>query len=169
MMRILALQTTVPACRLCGAYRSSTSRKLACVPCGPRCLYAPPFSLVTLAVQNSALTLIMHYSRISIPPSRAYSAATAVLMNEILKGLISLTIAFTRIDPTIYTHDLAQAPYHPLVSRWDPRSLSCRLRKLFKDIFSPDCWKLSIPAILYGKSSSIYCSFLLDGAFSYPK
>ncbi|KAF8350637.1 nucleotide-sugar transporter-domain-containing protein [Amanita rubescens] len=106
-------------------------------------------SLVTLAVQNSALTLIMHYSRISTPPSRAYSAATAVLMNEILKGLISLTIAFARIDPVIYAHDSAQAPYHVLVGRFDPRSVSYRLRKLFKDIFSPDCWKLSIPAILY--------------------
>ncbi|KAK2466853.1 hypothetical protein APHAL10511_001111 [Amanita phalloides] len=106
-------------------------------------------SLVTLAVQNSALTLIMHYSRISTPPSRAYSAATAVLMNEILKGLISLTIAFTRIDPTIYAHDTGQAPHHVLVGHWNPRLVSCRLRKLFKEIFSPDCWKLSIPAILY--------------------
>ncbi|KAF8623538.1 hypothetical protein AX15_006314 [Amanita polypyramis BW_CC] len=106
-------------------------------------------SLVTLAVQNSALTIIMHYSRISTPPSRAYSAATAVLMNEILKGLISFTIAFARIDPFIYAHDSAQAPYYALVSRWSLRALSSRLRRLVKDIFGPDCWKLSIPAILY--------------------
>ncbi|KII88411.1 hypothetical protein PLICRDRAFT_110757 [Plicaturopsis crispa FD-325 SS-3] len=76
-------------------------------------------SLVTLAVQNSLLTIIMHYSRVSTPPSRAYSAATAVLMNELLKGSISLAIAFTRIEP------------FPM------------------EVFSADCWKLSIPAILY--------------------
>ncbi|TFK42507.1 nucleotide-sugar transporter-domain-containing protein [Crucibulum laeve] len=95
-------------------------------------------SLITLAVQNSALTIIMHYSRVSTPSSRAYSAATAVLMNEILKGLISLVIAFVRID-TGYPHDMVQAP----------SSILTRLRKLSRDVFSQDCWKLSIPAILY--------------------
>ncbi|KAF9013896.1 nucleotide-sugar transporter-domain-containing protein [Cyathus striatus] len=98
-------------------------------------------SLVTLAVQNSALTIIMHHSRVSMPPSRAYSAATAVLMSEILKGFISLVIAFARIDPSTqssYAHESAQA-----------LSLPGRVRKLYRDIFSTDCWKLSIPAILY--------------------
>ncbi|KAF8636709.1 hypothetical protein AX17_003512 [Amanita inopinata Kibby_2008] len=106
-------------------------------------------SLVTLAVQNSALTIIMHYSRISTPPSRTYSAATAVLMNEILKGVISLIIAFTRTDPLTHPHDSVQAPYHVLAGRWTPTMFSNRVRRLFRDIFSPDCWKLSIPAILY--------------------
>ncbi|PFH54282.1 hypothetical protein AMATHDRAFT_556 [Amanita thiersii Skay4041] len=106
-------------------------------------------SLVTLAVQNSALTIIMHYSRISTPPSLAYSAATAVLMNEILKGLISLMVAFTRVDPLFHPHDSEQAPYHVLGERWNPRSLSSRVRRLSREVFSPDCWKLSIPAILY--------------------
>ncbi|KAF9454563.1 nucleotide-sugar transporter [Macrolepiota fuliginosa MF-IS2] len=102
-------------------------------------------SLVTLAVQNSALTLIMHYSRVSTPSSRMYSAATAVLMNEILKGLISLVIAFTRLDAGHASmYDMAQAPY-PVGSR----SLVSRIRRLWRDVFSPDCWKLSIPAILY--------------------
>ncbi|KAJ7940550.1 nucleotide-sugar transporter-domain-containing protein [Mycena leptocephala] len=84
-------------------------------------------SLVTLAVQNSMLTLIMHYSRVSTPPSRTYSAATAVLMNEILKGSVSLLIAFLRLDVT----------------------LGARIKRLAQDVFSQDCWKLSIPAILY--------------------
>jgi UDP-sugar transporter A1/2/3 len=30
-----------------------------------------------------------------------------------------------------------------------PRTLLCRFRTLGKEVFSPDCWKLSIPAILY--------------------
>jgi UDP-sugar transporter A1/2/3 len=99
---------------------------------------------VTLAIQNSALTLIMHYSLVSTPPSRTYSAATAVLLNEILKGAISLAIAYSRVDTSGHS-----SPY-PLDVSQAPGSYS-RARKLFWDIFSPDCWKLSIPAILYGK------------------
>ncbi|KAF7363515.1 hypothetical protein MSAN_01007800 [Mycena sanguinolenta] len=106
-------------------------------PAGPS-VYGIPLkylSLVTLAVQNSALTLIMHYSRVSTPPSRAYSPATAVLMNEILKGSISLLIAFWRIDA-------------PSTDR-QAFGVVGRVKKLAGDVFSPDCWKLSIPAILY--------------------
>ena len=104
--------------------------------------------LVTLAVQNSALTLIMHYSRVSASSSRIYSAATAVLMNELFKGLISLVIAFIRMDVGSM-YDLTQTSF----SAGD-RGVVVRLRKLWKEIFSPDCWKLSIPAILYGAFSS---------------
>jgi solute carrier family 35 (UDP-sugar transporter), member A1/2/3 len=107
-----------------------------------------PRRLVTLAIQNSALTIIMHYSRVSMPPSRTYSAATAVLMNEILKGSISLIIAFTRIDLSSY--EMAQAPLLP-GQRPSSQTFLLRLRRLWKDVWSPDCWKLSIPAILYGK------------------
>ncbi|KAF7305089.1 hypothetical protein MKEN_01224000 [Mycena kentingensis (nom. inval.)] len=88
-------------------------------------------SLVTLALQNSMLTLIMHYSRVSTPPESAYSPATAVLMNEVLKGSISLLIAFSRIEST------------------SSDGLGSRIKRLGGDVFSPDCWKLSIPAILY--------------------
>ncbi|KAG6917956.1 hypothetical protein DXG01_017140 [Tephrocybe rancida] len=98
-------------------------------------------SLVTLAIQNSMLTLIMHHSRVSTPPSLTYSAATAVLMNEVLKGIISLVIAYLRIE---HHNDASQAAGLP----WSVRAR--RLRKLGNGIFSPDCWKLSIPAILYG-------------------
>jgi len=105
------------------------------------------YRLVTLAIQNSALTLIMHYSRVSTAPSRAYSAATAVLLHEIIKGAISLAIAYARIDTSL---DLPQAAG----SRWVPIFL--RIRKLGLDIFSPDCWKLSIPAILYGMPHHLY-------------
>ncbi|KAF8077871.1 nucleotide-sugar transporter-domain-containing protein [Lyophyllum atratum] len=67
-------------------------------------------SLVTLAIQNSMLTLIMHHSR-NIPS------------------------------------DGPQAAGLPWTSKANLSTF--RLRKLSKDIFSPDCWKLSIPAILY--------------------
>ncbi|KAF8163372.1 nucleotide-sugar transporter-domain-containing protein [Crassisporium funariophilum] len=105
-------------------------------------------SLVTLAVQNSALTIIMHYSRVSTPASRTYSAATAVLMNEILKGSISLVIAFSRIDASSTSYEMAQAPFTP-GQRPYSQTFFVRLRKLYREVFSPDCWKLSIPAILY--------------------
>lgn len=87
----------------------------------------------------------MHYSRVSTPPSRAYSAATAVLLNELLKFSISLVIAFSRTDRTISTEPSFDAP-----SPWSPRSILSRSRALSKELFSRDCWKLSIPAILYG-------------------
>ncbi|KAF8643885.1 hypothetical protein AX16_008901 [Volvariella volvacea WC 439] len=99
-------------------------------------------SLVTLAIQNSMLTLIMHYSRVSSAPSQTYSAATAVLMNEILKGTISLVIAFLNIDPSTLV-GTSGAP------SWHPRVCMLRAQKLYRDVFSSDCWKLSIPAILY--------------------
>lgn len=105
-----------------------------------------------MAIQNSALTIIMHYSRVSVPPSHRYSAATAVLMNEILKGAISLIIALIRTDISAY--DLVQAP---LLSGQNSYSqiYTFRLRKLWKEVWSPDCWKLSIPAILYGKNITL--------------
>jgi solute carrier family 35 (UDP-sugar transporter), member A1/2/3 len=89
------------------------------VSCGER-------SLMTLAIQNAALTIIMHTSRTTIPPSRQYSAASAVLLNELLKGSISLAIAVSRVEPK-------RSPF----------------RRVARDVFSPDCWKLAIPAILY--------------------
>ncbi|KAG2142232.1 uncharacterized protein EDB93DRAFT_1252293 [Suillus bovinus] len=106
-------------------------------------------SLVTLAVQNSLLTLIMHYSCVSISPSQSYSAPTAVLLNELLQGFISLAIAFTRINHvTPYMSDTPQLPL--TVSRfWHPAKVLLHVRRLGREVFSPDCWKLSIPAILY--------------------
>lgn len=104
-------------------------------------------SLVTLAVQNSLLTIIMHYSRVSIPPSQSYSAPAAVLLNELLKGSISLAIAFCQIDP--YASDTPQLGL--TTGRfWNSSKILLRMRRLVREVFSPDCWKLSIPAILYG-------------------
>lgn len=101
---------------------------------------------MTLAVQNATLTLIMHYSRVSAPPSQTYSAAAAVLVTEVLKGTISLFVAFTRLDAP------AQYPGLAPVSQWSPWALLLRGRRLAREVFRADCWKLSIPAILYGKS-----------------
>lgn len=85
----------------------------------------------------------MHYSRVSIHPDLAYSPATAVLLNELLKGSISLLIAFV------------SSPHFR-----NPRSnvfaqVPVALHSLFFAIFSPDSWKLSIPAILYVVQNSL--------------
>ncbi|WWC89120.1 uncharacterized protein L201_004038 [Kwoniella dendrophila CBS 6074] len=115
-------------------------------------------SLITLALQNAFLTIIMHYSRISTAPGKTYSAATAVLLNELLKGSISVIIALKRID----TNMLNSAP-PPVYSeksssrnsdrRSPPSAFSMfqtsRLTALRKAVLSPDCYKLSVPAILY--------------------
>ncbi|KZT11320.1 uncharacterized protein LAESUDRAFT_642341 [Laetiporus sulphureus 93-53] len=112
------------------------SQNIVPVVCGMPLKYV---SLVTLAVQNALLTLIMHYSRVSAAPSETYSAAAAVLTTELLKGSISLVVAFTRLDCSSL----------PSTSPWNPRTLLYRFRRLGKEVFRPDCWKLSIPAILY--------------------
>ncbi|KAH9005041.1 nucleotide-sugar transporter-domain-containing protein [Lactarius hatsudake] len=91
-------------------------------------------SLVTLAVQNAALSIVMHYSRVSTPPSLSYSPASAVLLNEILKGSISFGIALWRVSGSE-----ARRPFN----------------QLLHEIFSPDCWKLSIPALLYVVQNSL--------------
>ncbi|GJE90722.1 UDP-galactose transporter [Phanerochaete sordida] len=104
-------------------------------------------SLVTLAVQNAALTLIMHWSRVSAAPSHTYSAAAAVLMVELLKGSISLVVAFSRLDSYAPQYQpLGQQSSTSLLNPWVWLS---RFRRLGKEVFRSDCWKLSIPAILY--------------------
>ncbi|KAH9958290.1 nucleotide-sugar transporter-domain-containing protein [Russula dissimulans] len=94
----------------------------------------------------------MHYSRVSMPPSRAYSAASAVLATELLKGLISLIIALIRARPSSSQHTfvLPSPPSNRLASSpLNPRVFLDRCKTLGKEVFRPDCWKLSIPAILY--------------------
>ena len=96
----------------------------------------------------------MHYSRVSVAPSRTYSAAAAVLLNELLKGAVSVVIALQKIDV-----DMLNSISH---SEKDPRSLNrptpsripsylhmSRIRNLTKQVLSPDCYKLAVPAILY--------------------
>ncbi|KWU46543.1 nucleotide-sugar transporter [Rhodotorula sp. JG-1b] len=118
-------------------------------------------SLVTLTVQNSALTIVLHYSRISVPKDKSYSAASAVLLNELLKGAISLSIAFR--NAVAGTANAAGRSYAKLEggeddhyrkgvasgSAWDMERVQAGGRKLLSEVFSRDCWKLSIPACLY--------------------
>ena len=83
----------------------------------------------------------MHYSRVSIPPSQAYSPASAVLLNEILKGLISFFVA------VIQVFNSKESPCR--------KSLPLAIRHVCYEIFSTDSWKLSIPAVLYVIQNSL--------------
>lgn len=115
-----------------------------------------------MALQNAFLTIIMHYSRILTPPNRTYSAAAAVLMNELLKGSISVLIALKRIDDSWTSSSQSNWPERDLMGAEKPASQPARavrkgcsmfalsrLNALRRSVFSPDCYKLAVPAILY--------------------
>src|SRR5258706_2699747 len=91
----------------------------------------------------------MHYSRVSTSPDKAYSAASAVLINEVLKGSISLTDAFSRTPPASAIP--GKTTQGPLMYNAEPTPfvLAYRARRVAREVFSSDCWKLSIPVILY--------------------
>ncbi len=81
----------------------------------------------------------MHFSRI-MPPvgGHRYSPSTAVLLSEIIKLSVSLTMALYDI------------------STIDPSSPATVLfRRLRSAVFSGDSWKLVIPAMLYTLSNSL--------------
>lgn len=109
-------------------------------------------SLVTLAVQNASLSIVMHYSRVSTPAHLSYSPAAAVLLGEILKGSISFVIALWKAY---------QADLHISSRKSFPGFLtsifpwSGPFRQVCSDVFSADCWKLSIPALLYVVQNSL--------------
>lgn len=85
----------------------------------------------------------MHYSRVSIPASQAYSPATAVLLNELLKGSISFLVALVRVLNS------SDAAGRSLVGVW------VAFRRVCREVLSGDCWKLSIPAVLYVIQNSL--------------
>lgn len=85
----------------------------------------------------------MHYSRVSIPAAQSYSPATAVLLNELLKGSISFVIALFRVAAASDVSGLGLAGWF------------YALKRVCREIFSPDCWKLSIPALLYVIQNSL--------------
>ncbi|KAK0707950.1 UDP-galactose transporter [Lasiosphaeris hirsuta] len=103
---------------------------------GPKVLGIPmkQASLITLTFQNSALILIMHYSRIMNPPGdHRYFASTAVFLNEVIKLAISLTFA-------IYEVSRSLAPQTPATVLFE---------QIYNSVFSGDGWKLAIPGVLY--------------------
>lgn len=111
------------------------------------------YSLVTLAVQNAALSIVMHYSRVSTPPALSYSPASAVLLNELLKGSISFVIALARVRD-VADQDWSRKSLGGIIASL-PYPWTSSFQQLCGEIFSLDCWKLSIPAILYVVQNSL--------------
>ncbi|KAG9245581.1 udp-galactose transporter-like protein [Calycina marina] len=97
-------------------------------------------SLITLTFQNSALILILHYSRI-MPQANGhrYLTSTAVSLNEVIKLAISLTIALYDISRSL-------PPSTPATVLFE---------QLYMSVFSGDGWKLAIPATLYTLQNSL--------------
>lgn len=106
-------------------------------------LYGVPMkhvSLITLTFQNSALILIMHYSRIMpLDGGQRYFTSTAVFLNEVIKLALSLTIALYDISRTL-------PPSTPATVLFE---------HLYNSVFSGDGWKLAIPALLYTLQNSL--------------
>ncbi|CAK7218126.1 UDP-galactose transporter Gms1 [Sporothrix bragantina] len=97
-------------------------------------LFGLPMKQVSL-ITNSALTLILHYSRImpGVPGDHRYFASTAVFLNEVLKLAISLTFSIYEVSRTL-------APQTPATVLFE---------QIYNQVFSSDSWKLAIPATLY--------------------
>ncbi|WPH02217.1 udp-galactose transporter [Acrodontium crateriforme] len=93
-------------------------------------------SLVTLTFQNSALILIMHYSRIMPPVNgQRYFTSTAVFLNEVIKLAVCLTAALYEIASSPHTRGSSTA--------------TGLFKELSRAVFTGDSWKLAIPAMLY--------------------
>lgn len=76
----------------------------------------------------------MHYSRI-MPPSgdHRYFTSTAVLIQEVIKFAISLTVAIYEASKTL-------APSTPATVLFE---------QIYNAVFSGDGWKLALPAVFY--------------------
>ncbi|KAG2109217.1 hypothetical protein DEU56DRAFT_920375 [Suillus clintonianus] len=92
-------------------------------------------SLITLAVQNATLSIVMHYSRVTTPPHPLHPPPVAVLLCEILKGSMHFTIALRRAqDKSVsgFVHSL-----FPRVSTRDDKPTTLRGRSNDSVIFLP--------------------------------
>ncbi|KAJ1678625.1 hypothetical protein EV182_003667, partial [Spiromyces aspiralis] len=92
-----------------------------------------------LSAQNSLLTLVMTYSRRS-SVAAPYLASTAVLLSELVKTFISLTMVFLR-DNSDGCDTLAAKAALPMTRR-----LRLAVRT---EVLTDDAWKSAIPALLY--------------------
>ncbi|KAH6955898.1 nucleotide-sugar transporter-domain-containing protein [Ilyonectria sp. MPI-CAGE-AT-0026] len=92
------------------------------------------WSLTTLVLQNSALILIMHYSRV-MPPSgdHRYFTSTAVFLNEVIKFAVSLSLAIYETSKTL-------APTTPATVLFE---------QIYNTVFAGDGWKLILIAAFF--------------------
>ncbi|SPO37695.1 related to UDP-galactose transporter [Pseudozyma flocculosa] len=92
-------------------------------------------SLLILVVQNTALGVVMHHSRVSAPIGHAYFFPTAVLLTELFKCIISFAFALVSSPDRESTPAQHATSYLPISHRQHdrekpvPRSPSRRHRK----------------------------------------
>ncbi|CAO3623799.1 unnamed protein product [Mucor hiemalis] len=55
-------------------------------------------SLIILVVQNSALILVMRYTRANVEEDKLYLASTAVVMSEVMKATVCLLLLYFGVD-----------------------------------------------------------------------
>lgn len=94
--------------------------------------WLPAVSLVVLAVQNSALTLLMRHSRLQ--PGPAYSPASVVCIVELVKLLLCIGMEMVLVRPScsFWQH------------WWQDVSL-----------YPADVWRLAVPALLYAVQNNL--------------
>lgn len=56
-------------------------------------------SLIILVVQNSALILVMRYTRANVEEDKLYLASTAVVMSEFIKSTVCLGVLYLSPEP----------------------------------------------------------------------
>lgn len=95
-----------------------------------------------LVVQNAALVLFMHYSRVMpLVNGDRYYASTAVFLSEVVKLSFFLSMAL---------YEIATNPQTP-----DTSTVSELSNALSKAVFTGDSWKLAIPAMLFTLQNSL--------------
>jgi len=95
--------------------------------------------LIFLVIQNSALTLTLHYTRVSpVDGESRYLTSTAIFLVEVVKLCVSLSFAL---------YDICNAN--------QAKALFGNLKSLASTVFAGDSWKLMIPAVLYTFQSSL--------------
>ncbi|CAI6326000.1 unnamed protein product [Periconia digitata] len=97
-------------------------------------------SLVLLTFQNSALILIMRYSRtMPLVNGHRFFSSTSVFLNEVIKLAISACVALHDISSNAGPNTSAKSILYELVT----------------GMFAGDSWKLAIPAALYTLQNSL--------------
>lgn len=86
--------------------------------------------LLLLIVQNSALNLVMRYTRASVPSDQQYLASTAVFMNECVKLVVCFGALYTMTCRRSFSR-LVKLLHHEFITQW------------------PFAVKTAVPAIIY--------------------
>jgi UDP-sugar transporter A1/2/3 len=99
--------------------------------------------LVALVVQNTALTIIMSHSRtMPVVNGTRYSASTAIVMAEVLKLVISMTMALVEVITS------------PQASQ-STTTIAGLFGEVGGVVFTGDSWKMAVPAMLYTAQNSL--------------